>query len=352
MFIYFKDQSYIYFYTEMLCVVALGASLILLIRGLTQYSVGTTFILYGNFFLLRAVIFPEFVIFGSFPFSPEIYHAFQAIIIITVGYFSKKIQGVIVTVVIGFVVNIFHVTFNHPMWISRFILSSVMFIILPSIFSFYIFRSKQLLYKYYKSNLQKDREINHRIKNHLTILKSMLNLESSCNEYQSETTDIDLQAILDSFISVYDQLSHSENVQRVNLYSYLTDLLTQYKSSLPLNFNLVQNNRKIYISSDNIIHFGMVCSELIANSLKHADTENLIITLKIDTTPTDLIFQYSDSGKPKQDIQQLNEPGFGQSIIKMIIESTLEGKSEIDYTNGFTFTASIPLSAIMSLEEF
>ena len=333
----------------MFCVVALTVSLILLIKGLTQHSIGATFILYGNFFLLRAVIFPEFVIFGNFPFSPEIYHAFQAIIIITVGYFSRKIQGVIVTVIVGFVVNIFHVTLNHPAWISRFMLSSVLFIMLPSIFSFYIFRSKQLLYKYYYSNLNKDREINHRIKNHLTILRSMLYLKSSCTEYKSETTDIDLEVILDSFVSVYDKLTYSENVHIMKLYDYLEDLFKQYESSLPLSINLVQENKEIYITSDQIIHFGMIFAELIANSLKHADTENLIVTLKIDITSTELIFQYSDSGKQKH--KQLKEPGFGQSIISIIIKNNLEGKSEIDDRNGFRFTASIPLSTILSSEK-
>jgi two-component sensor histidine kinase len=345
MFIYFKYQSYIYFYTEILCIAALAGSMILLIKGLTQFSIGVTFVLYGNFFLLRAVIFQELIMFEYFPFSPEIYYAFQAIIIITVGYFSQKIQGVIVTVIFGFTFNILHVTFNYSNWLNIYILSSIMFIILPSIFSFYIFRSKQLLYKYYNSNFNKNREINHRIKNQLNILSSMIGLKNATNIEINNTDKSGLQTIIDSFISVYDLLLISENVHSVNLFNYMEDLLTKFSISLPLETQLMQKNREICISSEKIIHFGMICAELITNSLKFAETEDLVVTVKIDTVSSHLVFQYSDSGEQKP--IQISTTGFGQSIIKMIVEENLGGKSEIDYTKEYSFTASIPLSTIL-----
>jgi hypothetical protein len=108
MFVFYKAESYVNFYTEPVCLIMLGLSLLLLLKGFKNLSVFLTFVIYGNFYLLRILIFPQFMMSEVYPFSLEIYYAFQITIIFVVGYFCSHIKDLILTISLGLIFNIIH----------------------------------------------------------------------------------------------------------------------------------------------------------------------------------------------------------------------------------------------------
>jgi two-component sensor histidine kinase len=239
------------------------------------------------------------------------------------------------------------VALYHSPVLPALLLSTSSFILLPSFLALYIQKSKHLLYKYYSANIQKDREINHRIKNQLAILKSIINLKTNTNKGENDNIVMELQSIIDSFILVYDKLLYSENIHSINLYNYLSGLFEEYDKSLPLNIIFHQKNKEILIPSEESVQLGICFAELITNSLKHTSTKNLKINIQISTDTTNLIFQYYDSGSETKDYNSIQSSGFGKSIINMIIETKFEGEIEEDYSNGYCLTAKIPLHLIV-----
>jgi len=118
------------------------------------------------------------------------------------------------------------------------------------------------------------KEINHRVKNNLQIISSLLNLQS--RDIQDEQALRAFQVSQDrirAMALVHEKLYQSEDLARIDFGEYIKSLATDLGSSYGLglrNIELKIDVENILLGVDTAIPCGVIVNELVANSLKHA----------------------------------------------------------------------------------
>ena len=118
------------------------------------------------------------------------------------------------------------------------------------------------------------REINHRVKNNLQIVSSLLNLQSR------QLSDPDAQQMLKgsqsriwSMALVHEKLYQSEDLARVNFAEYLRGLTAELDDSYHFSSRDIRvkiDAGNVVLGVDAAIPCGLIVNELVTNSLKHA----------------------------------------------------------------------------------
>lgn len=118
------------------------------------------------------------------------------------------------------------------------------------------------------------KEINHRVKNNFAILISLIRI--SKNKARSEESRIILQEYeqrLFSMLKIHDLLNQSSDHTEINLSKYVTELVNEFRVSFP-QFNHCVNTRiknyEFTLSSKRVLYLGLIITEILLNSLKHA----------------------------------------------------------------------------------
>lgn len=146
-------------------------------------------------------------------------------------------------------------------------------------------------------------ELNHRVKNNLAAILSLVQL-------QTEETDVELHK--NNFKKLYERIhtisighhlySYSHNytdTALINLKIYTDKILTNKKNSCPRIMDINNRTEEILLSIDTTLPIGLMLNELISNSEKHAQpigTETLKINLSIRKVGNHIEMIYEDNG--------------------------------------------------------
>lgn len=121
------------------------------------------------------------------------------------------------------------------------------------------------------------REVYHRVKNNLNVVKSLLALQSR------NITDSDAQRVfktsqgrIKSITMLHDMLSRSAGPRDINFSKYLdslSDMILENYSVSPGDVRLIKDLDVTCLDIDAAIPCGLIVHEIISNSLKHAFPE-------------------------------------------------------------------------------
>lgn len=171
-------------------------------------------------------------------------------------------------------------------------------------------------------------------------------------ELQVKNTSISLmdyhQSItnkIQSMSLVHKKLYESENLSEINIRNYLQDLVDIFRqTSTDLNnkINYELQIDDVIFNIDIAIPFGLVLSELITNSLKHAfqgkQNGKISISLK-NHLEKGIYVVYADDGiGVPPDLDLNSDKILGLNIVRSIIEYQLDGEISFNSDNGFYCT--------------
>ncbi len=118
------------------------------------------------------------------------------------------------------------------------------------------------------------KEIHHRVKNNLQIISSMLNLQE---DFLQDQADAEIFKTCENRISsmalVHDHLYHSENLAKIDIRDYVTALTGTILDSYYINpekLHVEYIIDEVYLDIDQAIPCGLIITELLTNSIKHA----------------------------------------------------------------------------------
>ena len=190
------------------------------------------------------------------------------------------------------------------------------------------------------------KEINHRVKNNLQIISSLLNLQS--RDIQDEQALRSFQVSQDrirAMALVHEKLYQSDDLARIDFGEYIRSLAVDLGSS----YGLVLREIELKIDVDNIllgvdtaIPCGVIVNELVANSLKHAfpgdRSGEIIISFREADGQYTMIFKDDGVGLP-EDLDITNPSSLGLTIVNALtgqlggtIRLGRNGGSEISIT--------------------
>jgi len=192
-------------------------------------------------------------------------------------------------------------------------------------------------------------EMNHRVKNNLNVIISLLNLKSDAisngkdaNEAFGESRDL-----IYSMAMVHEKLYQSTNFTEINIKNYLENLLIQL-IDIYQPYNKIKSILEITDVNMNInkaVPFGMIITELVTNALKHAynNTENgilEIICIKSETGNFNISVKDNGSGLPGN-IKIENPESSGLELVN-ILTSQIHGQIYVERENGTKFLIDFP----------
>jgi two-component sensor histidine kinase len=167
------------------------------------------------------------------------------------------------------------------------------------------------------------KEIHHRVKNNLQIISSLMSLQSNSvtDERVLEVLN-QSRARVQAIALIHQKLYQNDMVGQVDFKSYLADILsTQQLINDKLNCNL--ESTEVLLHLDIAVPLGIIVSELMTNSLKHAfkGIENPCLDVKLFSNNDTFTLIIKDNGIGLKDDFNLENPTrLGMEIITVLIE--------------------------------
>ena len=199
-----------------------------------------------------------------------------------------------------------------------------------------------------ESGLQKDlllKELNHRVKNNLQIVSSLLNLQAkaagaAAGQFNNAAARVGAIAL------VHDQLHKYDDVITVVFDRYLVDLcqaITAASSSPDRAWSLVVDADPLIISTDMAVPLGLVVNELITNAIQHSKPrgESGTVHILLKRHPNTFTISVSDPGNGPPVIQSAD--GFGTRIVETLARQVDATLAKERLSNGYKVTVTVPL---------
>jgi two-component sensor histidine kinase len=188
------------------------------------------------------------------------------------------------------------------------------------------------------------KEIHHRVKNNLQIISSLLNLQSKyINDPSAHQMFIDSQNRVKSMALIHEILFRSRDITRIDFAEYIKTISVQifrsygaYSKKIGLEVQV----KDIMLDVDTAIPCGLIVTELVSNSLKHAFVDGREGSINISLFTSDsctLTLIVKDNGIGlSRDIDLQNADSLGLKLVRALVNQ-LAGQIEVDSTFGTTF---------------
>jgi len=179
------------------------------------------------------------------------------------------------------------------------------------------------------------REVNHRVKNNLQIIASLLFFQSKkIDDEQSKSALKVSQQRVQTMSHIHQKLYQEDNFKDINFQAHLEDLVRQIiSSSKPddLSVQLSINSNQTEVSVGQAVPLSLIIHELVTNSLKHGfegRTKGLI-TITLAKRGISGILEYSDDGNGMLgDDMPISNGNIGIKVIQLLANQ-LKGEFEI-----------------------
>lgn len=193
------------------------------------------------------------------------------------------------------------------------------------------------------------KEIHHRVRNNLTLVSSLLSLQSQTA--RDPTVDRVFQSCknrIQSMALVHEILYDSEDLTKIDFSRYIKELLKY----LSLSYTAGKTQPTLEIRTGDIkmpinkaIPCGLIINELTTNAFKYAFTGNRAGEIRIEFDSKDdksclLLIGDNGVGLPA-DLDPKNTKSFGFTLVNLLVKQ-LRGSYEIDGNGGTTFKITFP----------
>ena len=209
-------------------------------------------------------------------------------------------------------------------------------------------KTKQLLLAIETSNERNKyietllKELNHRVKNNLQLVISLLQKQANSSPDDSvKDALLDTKNRLVSLILIHQRLYGQENATSIFMPKYLKELT----ESILISFNdlaednIMYDTDEVWLNVETAISVGLIANELITNSFKHAfhGTEEPKLIISFKKTGTENRLSIRDNGIGMQEDKA--DTSFGMELIGLLtkqIKGQVEKKCEAN--KGCCFT--------------
>ena len=184
------------------------------------------------------------------------------------------------------------------------------------------------------------KEIHHRVKNNLAIIKGIISLQSN-EELDGNCIKIidDFRNRIDAVATLHNTLYTPENFNNLNLKTFINDLFSGLNKSYSPSKKQIQliNEMDDYnVEISDATPFCLIINEVITNSFKHAFQTTNTGEIRITLSKENNSIVISDNGYGF-DYESVNKNSVGMSLIKDLSDQ-IDVKFKFENNNGTHFT--------------
>ena len=195
-------------------------------------------------------------------------------------------------------------------------------------------------------------EVHHRVKNNLTIVSSMLRLQSNSVSDDKRELITNIENRINTMAIVHEQLYQSGNFKDIRMNHYIDELL----DAIGMSYGGVDNPVKIIsrlqpvtVNVNILIPIGMLINEIVTNAYKHAfkdvDSPEIYIYMYMNENKS-LFLKIKDNGKGIEgDDDVLDRDSTGFTIINALKEQLL-AEIEMSKADGMSYSIKIPIEQV------
>jgi two-component sensor histidine kinase len=187
------------------------------------------------------------------------------------------------------------------------------------------------------------KEIHHRVKNNLQIVRSLLRLQAreindpnTIEQFGEATNRISAMSL------IHDKMYQSADLAKIDFRDYLDslieDLIKSYAIKIPIQKSV--NSSIELISPKFLVSIALLFNELVTNSLKHGfkNTDQGKIDVNITIIDQLIVLSYFDNGIW---ITPYKNSSFGTELIESLADQ-LDGTYTRTLNNGTLYTFTFP----------
>jgi len=192
------------------------------------------------------------------------------------------------------------------------------------------------------------KEINHRVKNNLQIISSLLNLQGRDIEDERALRSFQVsQDRIRAMALVHEKLYQSEDLARIDFGEYIRSLATDLGNTYGLSsrdIDLKIDVEDILLGVDTAIPCGVIVNELVSNSLKHAfpgdRSGEIAISFREVAGQYTMIFKDDGIGLP-EDLDISRPSSLGLTIVNALT-GQLGGTIDLGHSGGCEVRITFP----------
>lgn len=159
-------------------------------------------------------------------------------------------------------------------------------------------------------------ESNHRIKNNLQMIISMLQYSSKGLD-ESNARALNVMAGKISTISALHKHLYSDvHNEFVSVDTYFTEIVKLYNSLTTNGFEVNLDIDGVQVRSERIIYFGLIFNEMLANTIEHSNSEDKIINIIVRETDDFCYYRYWDNSAHNANAKE----GTGSLLIQQLVK--------------------------------
>ncbi len=168
-------------------------------------------------------------------------------------------------------------------------------------------------------------EIQHRVKNNLAIITGLLNLQTEkapCEVSKQLMTESKNRVM--SIAMVHERLYKKDNLSKIDLKLYLSELVKEVVKSFPINTAQIETFEeldKIELEITKAVPIGLIVNEALTNSLKHAfnnGQQKPNIKIKMQLIYDRIQICITDNGSGFSDLSNRQDTALGLSLIESL----------------------------------
>ena len=178
------------------------------------------------------------------------------------------------------------------------------------------------------------RELNHRVKNNMQTIISLIRLQN--DEIEDSKINMLLSTIqnrISAMSHLHELLYRKDTITFVNAYEYFERIVFEIQQSFEHDIE-VEYDTNCTLSSESAIYCGLIINELLTNSFKYAFDENESGFIKIVFFKKDNEYSllYTDNGKGYD--STIKKESLGLILIETLTKKQLKAQLDINSNNG------------------
>ena len=196
---------------------------------------------------------------------------------------------------------------------------------------------------------QKDmlvKEVNHRVKNNLQIILSLINLDIRYHPNDSMSVIDATRLRLTYMSSLHDKLYSSSSMDKVDIKDYLPDISRSLIQMYDSDIQVFEDMNSYSIDLDFAVSLGLILTEIINNMVKYAfeDGNNNKFFIEFKINDNTGVLDLFDNGKGLPDgFDFESSTGLGMTVIKSLTQQ-INGEASIVSDDGAHFRIKFPLN--------
>jgi two-component system, sensor histidine kinase PdtaS len=188
------------------------------------------------------------------------------------------------------------------------------------------------------------KELEHRVKNSLNLVSSLLNIaKSEISDPKALAVMTDTASRIKSLSSIYERLYLSEDATSIDFSIYIENIVrsifdTFSSDSKRIRFDL--EAEPFAIDTKTAISLGLIVNELLTNAIKYAfpGDRSGVVRIALDSKDGEATLAVSDDGIGLPDVNILeSSTTMGMTLIRLLTEQ-IGGSMSVEVSEGTTFS--------------